>query len=89
MRARRVDLNHRGIVTDLQECGYSVIDLSGVGHGVPDILISGPSDMWLCEIKSAFGKLNPMQVRWHQSWRGKPAIVAKTFEEIWEKIKAP
>lgn len=87
MRAKRVDQNQKDIVRDLRKCGYSVIDLSRIGNGIPDILVSGPSDMWLCEIKSAFGRLNPLQERWHLGWRGKPVIIGRTFDEIFNLLK--
>lgn len=89
MRAKRTDSNHSDIVNQLRQCGLSVVDLSGVGNGVPDILISDSSNMWLCELKSRFGKLTPAQQKWHLMWRGKPPIIAKTFEEVRQKIKTP
>lgn len=94
MRLRaRVDKNQCEIVKTLRAAGLSVVHLHAVGKGVPDILVSNASDMWLVEIKMVKNKkgepedLTPAQKEFHQEWRGKPIIVGTTFDEIYNKIK--
>ena len=87
MRARRVDLNHRDILEEAQYYGFDSLDLSTLGHGDPDALLSDASDMWLVEFKSEHGKLSQRQIDRHQRWRGKPILVVRSFQEFMEKIK--
>lgn len=78
---KKVDANHKQIVDGLKAAGREVLDLSGVGRGTPDILVSDKSDMWLLEIKSEAGDLNKRQRDWHSSWRGKEPIVVRSLKE--------
>lgn len=87
MRAKRIDQNQTGIIHDIQKCGLSVISLAPLGFGVPDLLISDATHMWLAELKTKNGKLTPAQQKWHLMWRGKPPIIARSFDELMEKIK--
>lgn len=95
MRLRaKVDTNQRQIVEAFRKIGFAVIHLHMVGRGVPDLLLSNPSDIWLVEIKSPKNKkgdpesLTTDQIKFHQEWRGKPIIIGTSFEEIYEKIKS-
>ncbi len=54
----RVDGNQGCISNDLQLLGCTVQDLSGVGHGCPDILVGFQSKNYVFEIKTNQGKLN-------------------------------
>ena len=45
------DLNHATIVRLLQQAGASVVDLSGVGGGCPDLLVGYAGNTALVEIK--------------------------------------
>lgn len=77
MRARRVDGNHAAIVEALRKIGCRVLDLSRVGGGCPDLLVSIGWRMRLLEIKNpeARGKLSDEQRRWHDEWRHHVAVV--------------
>ena len=58
-QARRRDANEKAIVEALERVGAVVFKLSG--PGVPDILV-GHHGKWLpMELKSATGKLTPLQ----------------------------
>lgn len=85
--ARRVDGNHQEIVQALRERYINVVDLSQLGKGVPDLLISSPSDMWLAELKTANGKLTPSQVDFLTRWKGKPVIIGRSVDEILKAMK--
>lgn len=88
MRNAKVDANQPEIVSGLRELGYEVILLHRVGDGVPDLLVSTKSDMWLVEVKIPRAKLNERQERFHSAWNGKPIIVAHSLSEILSKLPA-
>ena len=78
--AARVDDNQSEIIEALRKVGASVQPLSTVGFGVPDILVGYQGRNHLLEIKDgrkplSAQKLTPMQVRWHEEWRGNSAVV--------------
>jgi hypothetical protein len=85
---RRKDANQNPIVRELMQAGYSVIDLSAVGDGLPDILVGGidrrdgTRKAWPMEIKTEKGKLNPLQEEWHAAWRGPVHIVRTPTEAL-------
>ena len=90
----RKDGNHHAIVRAFEQAGASVLDLSGVGGGCPDILIGLPApggavDL-LVEIKLPIGNrggtahsdLNQLQRAFHARWRGRRPLVVRTVEEV-------
>lgn len=87
-RAARTDGNHSAIVKALRAAGCGVVDLSGVGNGVPDLLVEAPVSPWamtLLEVKDPSQppnkqKLTPAQVTFHAGWRG-PLHVVRTVDE--------
>lgn len=78
----RTDANQAAIIRDLRAIGASVQDLSKVGRGCPDILVGWRGNCYLLEIKTAKGKLNALQVEWHESWRGQVAVVRDAREAM-------
>lgn len=81
MRAKRTDANQREIANALRKLGWLVIDLSGVGRGVPDLLAHRPATgrTVLIEVKTAKGKLTPLQEALIAS--GLPVRVVRTVDE--------
>ena len=85
-RAKRVDTNHADIVATLRRIpGCSVMDLSAVGSGCPDIAVGFQGRNFLIEIKDgnrspSRRKLTPAQVDWHNEWMGQ-AVVVKCADE--------
>ena len=79
---RRSDLNQSEIVSGLREIGCSVLVLSNVGHGCPDICVSRAGSTMMMEIKSAKGKLTPDEEKFISCWRGRYAIVRSLDEAI-------
>lgn len=90
-RARR-DTNHAPIVKALKAAGRSVLDLSSVGGGCPDLLVGwGRLHMLLMEIKhdreDGGGGNHPVtenQLEWHRQWKGLPVVVVRSPEEALE-----
>ena len=67
---RRVDANQSEIVAALQKIGCCVMDLSGSGKGVCDLIVMRSARMWLVEIKNLKGRgdiLTPAQIKMHQA----------------------
>ena len=76
MRAKRTDINQKDIVHALRAFGATVIDLSGVGKGCPDLLVGFSNKTYLIEIKrDSKAKFTPQQLQFNELWRG--GIVAR------------
>ncbi len=69
--AKRVDKNQKDIVNSFRKLGATVIDLSKVGKGLPDLLIGYNNKTALVEIKSSENsKLTPHQEAFFREWNG-------------------
>lgn len=88
-RAKR-DANHAAIVKALELAGCSVLDLSAVGGGAPDVLVGYRCSNVLLEIKNPATKRGQKgtgaitvarQTEFRASWRGDPVTVVHTAEE--------
>lgn len=100
MRARRTDANHADMVEEFRRLGASVLDLSRMGEGAPDLLIAFGGLCMLVEVKNpkkppSARKLTPDQVDFWNGWKANPRIVmtkqdcqaAVTVLETWlEKL---
>ena len=86
MYARRVDTKHADIIAELRQMGYSVLDLSRVGSGCPDCLVSRNFMTALLEIKTPRGlktalkRRNAAQIEFAEEWKGH-IIVAYTASD--------
>lgn len=76
--AKKTDSNQREIIDAFKKAGADVVDLSAVGKGVPDLLVSTLREMWLVEVKVENKKLNERQVKWWTNWLGKPPVIIRT-----------
>ncbi len=81
------DANHNRIVAGLRAAGCSVLDLSAVGDGCPDILVGVSGHNILFEIKDgekvkSQTKLNDRQIEFFDSWRGTAYVVKSLLEAI-------
>jgi Holliday junction resolvase len=86
----KVDGNHRDIVGELRQLGYSVLDLGAVGGGCPDICVGARAKNYLFEIKDpaqppSKRRLTPDQCEFFMLWQGQVRKV-ETVEEIVEVI---
>ena len=89
-RLARKDKNHSAIVEALRYAGCSVLDLSQLGRGVPDILVGRNGSDQLVEIKSLDDRMKmssgaerslARQIAWSNMWRGKPVRIVSTASE--------
>lgn len=87
---RKLDKNHTEIANGFRACGWSVVDLSAVGGGVPDLLCGKSGGMAFVEIKSSAyqkARQSPTAARqqaFRDAWRGVPVVVAETLDEALE-----
>lgn len=82
MRGGAVDGNQKAIVRALRDAGRSVVILSEVGKGVPDLLVGwGGVHACLMEVKMPDGELTPDQkVFIATKWKG-PFVIVRTVEQ--------
>lgn len=80
----RRDANEPEVVSALEICGATVTRLSVPGG--PDLLVGFRGRTWLVEVKSAKGKLNPAQAKWHADWRGDPVVVVRSADDALRMI---
>ena len=79
----RTDANQGHIIRAVQKIGGTVVDLSQVGGGVPDILIGFRGNNYLVEIKNpeAGGKLSDNQVKFVDNFNGRVDVIYH-FDEL-------
>lgn len=90
-RAAKKDANQDSIADGLRAAGYSVLDLSQSGNGIPDLAIGKPGFACLVECKDgdkcpSKRRLTPDQERVLAMWTG-PLIVALSLEDALEKLE--
>ena len=81
--ARKVDLNHAQIRTELRQAGLMVVDTSRLGGGVPDLVVFDSRNArarWV-EIKSKGGKLTPDELVFFEEW-GDLVMMAYSTEDV-------
>jgi hypothetical protein len=78
-RRARTDDNQAAIVAALRQLGCEVADLSGVGDGLPDLLVLRGGKLHLFEVKTATGKLRPQQQAFQA--KGWPVQVVRSVDE--------
>ena len=82
-RAAKVDDNQPDIVDGLRQALRTVLDLSRVHHGCPDLLVGFQGSNYLLEVKrDKKAKLTPDQVEFFASWRGQRVVVTNLDEAI-------
>ncbi len=77
-QAAKTDSNQKAIVATFRSAGASVMVLSSVGHGCPDLLVGYHGRDALVEVKGAKGKRTPDQIVWHREWYGRPVRIVRT-----------
>lgn len=89
-RAAKKDLNHNDVAGYLEDKGFTVLDLSRVGNGCPDMAVSYMQQNCrqftaLVEVKKPGGKLNPEQKKVRAGWQG-AYVVAETGPQAYEDL---
>jgi hypothetical protein len=79
-RAAKKDASHNPIADCLRNLGWSVLDLSRLGDGAPDMAVSRGGFCCLIECKSEGGKLNAEQAAVKDRWQA-AYIVAYSPED--------
>lgn len=74
-RAARRDENQGEIEQAFRQAGCSVLDLSRVGGGCPDLLVARAGVSVLVEVKTATGALRQSQECFLRDWRGRAEVV--------------
>ena len=83
--AKRTDGNHCLIMESFRRLGCSVVDLSRVGAGVPDLAVSLHKFTAYVEIKTETGTLEPSQIRFHRESKA-TIYVARTLKDVAEIV---
>lgn len=88
MRAKRTDANQSAIMATLRQVGATVVDLSAVGKGCPDLLVGHRGVTYLLEVKNVKGKnrTTPDQDVFYAWWRGAPVSIVRTADEALSAI---
>ena len=82
MRAKRVDVNQKDIVNALKMFGATVVDLSSVGKGCPDLLMGFNNKTYLIEVKrDSKAKFTPQQLQFNELWRGGLVVRVETVQD--------
>ena len=71
----KVDANQAEIVNMLRDIGASVLVLSRVGQGCPDLAVGFRGVTYFLEVKTDKGKLTPAEQEFFDSWEGRAAVV--------------
>lgn len=84
---KRIDENQPAIVSALRQVGATVLVLSMVGSGCPDICVGFRGVTYLFEIKdgqkpASKRKLTGDEQIWHDNWRGQVAIVESVDDAL-------
>jgi Holliday junction resolvase len=90
MRGRKTDANQAAIVAVLREVGASVVDLSAVGKGVPDLLVGYRGRTYLLEVKNKKGRnrITADQEVFYAWWRGVPPVIVYNENDALTAIDA-
>jgi hypothetical protein len=78
----RKDANHAEITRVLEQIGCAVADLSRVGEGCPDLLVSRDGEQVLAEIKTERGKPTKPQLNFFGRWQGEIRTVRNVDDAI-------
>lgn len=85
--ARRIDANQQEIVKAIRQTGASVLILSNVGKGCPDLLVGLQNHNYLFEIKDgkkppSQRKLTELEEVFFNLWRGQVSVINSLEEAL-------
>lgn len=84
---RRTDANQTAIVKTFRERDFSVLIMSSLGKGAPDIAVGKDGHTYFFEIKDGAKalskqKLTPAEQLFFESWKGHVSILRSTEDAI-------
>lgn len=84
---KRVDANQREIVKALRDYGCSVLIMSDLGKGKPDLLVGWGGLNLLVELKDgkkhlSAQKLTEHEEKFHNEWKGQVCIIRSIREAL-------
>ena len=79
-RIHRIDGVQAEILDALHRVGCTTQSLSSIGGGCPDLLVARAGKMWLMELKSDAGELEPSQRQWSDHWNA-PVYLVRTVAQ--------
>ena len=90
-RAARTDRNHTQIMNTFRQCGCSVLDLSAVGKGCPDLLVGFNGNDYQIEVKDGTKppsgrKLRDSQELHKLKWKGRKPMVVDSPDGVLDLI---
>ena len=90
-RAARTDGNHQAVISEFRRLGCSVLDMSRLGEGAPDLLIGYGGISLLVEVKDGSKPpskraLTTDQVQWWLDWNQNPRVV-RNLEQVAETVE--
>jgi Holliday junction resolvase len=80
--AKRVDSIQRQITESLRKLGITVLVLSNVGHGCPDLLLGYVGHNYLIELKTGKNNLTPFEKHFFDEWKGQVEVVHNIDEVL-------
>ena len=76
MRGKKTDVNQLEIIQILRQAGAVVCDLSAVGYGCPDLLVSYCGKNFLMEVKNPkTGRFTEDQKEFYKRWKAPISVV--------------
>jgi hypothetical protein len=86
-RAARVDGNHGEIIDTLRKAGCTVLDMSRLGNGAPDIALGYGGLTMMAEIKDGSKspskrRLTPDEQKWADMWTGGCALILSPSDAL-------
>lgn len=84
---KRVDSNQSNLVAVIRNMGVSVLIMSDLGHGAPDLLLGVSGKNALVELKdgnkpSSARKLTPLEEKFFAEWRGQVCVISTIAEAV-------
>lgn len=62
-------------MTALRKAGATVVSISDIGNGCPDLLVGFRGDNYLMEVKDGLEKLTADEAEFARSWEGESYVV--------------
>lgn len=76
------DTTQKAIVAALEARGATILNMTSLGRGAPDLCLGWAGKNYLVEVKTKTGKANVLQLKWWSSWRGQKPIVMRSIDDV-------